>query len=67
MNGGKKNNFKMLFYAQLLKILNIKKKTSEQRINKQIWKDEEEVQGWKNVKEKGEEEETTLWIMDVVS
>ena len=43
MNGGKKNNFKMLFYAQLLKILNIKKKTSEQRINKQIWKDEEEV------------------------
>lgn len=67
MNGGKKNNFKILFHAQLLKILNIKKKTSEQRINKQIWKDEEEVQGWKNVKEKGEEEETTLWIMDVVS
>ena len=43
MNGGKKNNFKILFHAQLLKILNIKKKTSEQRINKQIWKDEEEV------------------------
>lgn len=36
-------------------------------MNKKIWKDEEEEQGWKNVKEKGEEEETTLWVMDVVN